>query len=129
MLGVSTLSLWKVYLVETGKVIKAGFADEDEARDWLESRHGLNATKYLVEEMDPDEEEEFAKTDSSDEEDDESDDSKADDVDDEDEEEDDVVAADEVGDGFAFEDDDYLDPDDGILGEVGDDDDGGKDDY
>lgn len=119
------MSHWKIYHVDTGKVVKAGFEDEDEAKDWLDRRHGLNADKYVVEELDADEEEEYlSKTrDDDDEEEEEHDDEEA-------EEDDEVVAADEVAEDFGFDDDEYLDPDEGILGEVGDDDDdGGKDEF
>ena len=30
--------LWKVYNIETGKILKAGFDSEDDAKDWLEER-------------------------------------------------------------------------------------------
>lgn len=122
------MSLWKVYHVDTGKVLKAGFQDEDEAKDWLDSRRGLDAADYVVEEMDNDEEEEYIAKNQN--EDDEDDDDREDEPSDDEEEDDEVVATDEVEDDFGFGDDEYLDPDEGILGEVGDDDDdGGKDDY
>jgi hypothetical protein len=47
---------WKVYNVHTGKIVKAGFEDEDSAKDWLEMRRDLPTEDYLVEEMDEEEE-------------------------------------------------------------------------
>ena len=49
--------LWKIYNIHSGKMLKAGFEDEDEAKEWLEARDHLPLEDYLVEEMDPDEEE------------------------------------------------------------------------
>lgn len=50
---------WKVYHVDTGKIVKAGFTDEDEAKDWLEAREEDFQDVYMVEEMDQDEEDEW----------------------------------------------------------------------
>ena len=111
---------WKVYNIDTGKTIKAGFKGEEEAKDWLEQRHGLHQDKFMAEEMDHDEEEAWLEKNS-----------------DEDEEEvvekEEVEAEEEESEGDATtdaadlsfdDDDDYLNPDEGILGEVyGDDDD------
>ena len=49
--------MWKVYKVSGGKVAKAGFDDEELARDWLESQENLDMTKYDCKEMDEEEEE------------------------------------------------------------------------
>lgn len=51
--------MWKVYKVKGGKVAKAGFEDEELARDWLESQEKLDISKYDCKEMDAEEEEEF----------------------------------------------------------------------
>ena len=51
--------MWKVYKIETGKTVKAGFADEEDAKEWLETRKGLLQQDFEIEEMDPDEEEEY----------------------------------------------------------------------
>ena len=51
--------VWKVYNIESGKILKAGFETEDEAKDWLEARYEDLADEYTVEEMDADEEEEW----------------------------------------------------------------------
>ena len=51
--------LWKVFNIETGKIIKAGFKSEDEAKEWLELKNELLQEDYDVEDMDSDEEEEW----------------------------------------------------------------------
>lgn len=58
MIGDKTL-LWKVYNIETGKILKAGFDNEDDAKDWLEERADKLADEHVVEEMDTDEIEEW----------------------------------------------------------------------
>lgn len=50
---------WKVYHIQSGRILKAGFASEDEAKDWLEQKSGELQEDYEVEEMDPDEEEDW----------------------------------------------------------------------
>lgn len=47
---------WKVYNIHTGKIVKAGFEEEDAAKDWLELRRDLPTEDYLVEELDEEEE-------------------------------------------------------------------------
>ncbi len=54
MIGDKTL-LWKVYNIETGKILKAGFDNEDDAKDWLEERAEKLADEHVVDEMDADE--------------------------------------------------------------------------
>jgi hypothetical protein len=51
--------LWKVFDIQTGKILRAGFESEDEAKDWLELKSDDLQENYEVEEMDPDEEEEW----------------------------------------------------------------------
>lgn len=51
--------LWKVFNIETGKIIKAGFKSEDDAKEWLELKNELLQEDYDVEDMDSDEEEEW----------------------------------------------------------------------
>lgn len=51
--------MWKVYDIETGKVIKAGFETEDDAKEWLESKVDALTSDYEIEEMDEDEEAEY----------------------------------------------------------------------
>ncbi len=51
--------LWKVYHIESGKILKAGFESEDDAKDWLEARHEDLEDDYTVDEMDHDEEDEW----------------------------------------------------------------------
>ncbi len=51
--------LWKVYNIETGKILKAGFESQDDANDWLEERAEKLADEHVVEEMDADEIEEW----------------------------------------------------------------------
>jgi len=48
---------WKVYNIHTGKTIKAGFDEEEIAKEWLENRRDLDIEDYIVEEMDEEEEE------------------------------------------------------------------------
>ena len=80
---------WKVYNIHTGRTIKAGFEDEESAKDWLEMRRDLSMEDYLVEELDEEEEEALGEHD-----------------------EDDDLTYEDAEHG----DDDYLDPDEGILG-------------
>ena len=58
IIGDKTL-LWKVYNIETGKILKAGFDSEDDAKDWLEERAEKLADEHVVDEMDTDEIEEW----------------------------------------------------------------------
>ena len=108
MIGEPAL-LWKVYNIETGKIMKAGFESEDDAKDWLEERYEDLADEYAVEEMDQDEEDDWRDAN--------------------DEDNDEVVAApaaeDEIeyGDDDEFLDDDEEDSDEESLDEVFDDDD------
>lgn len=51
--------MWKVYNIQSGKIVKAGFKEEDLAKEWLEGRDHLDPEEYMVEEMDHDEEEEW----------------------------------------------------------------------
>lgn len=53
---------WKVYHVDTGKIVKAGFETEDEAKDWLEAREEDLEDVYMIEEMDQDEVDEWAES-------------------------------------------------------------------
>jgi hypothetical protein len=88
-----TALLWKVYNIETGKIMKAGFEAEDDAKDWLEERFEDLADEYAVEEMDQDEEDDWREAN--------------------DEEEAVVVApAAEEEVEYADDDDDYVDEDD-----------------
>ena len=48
--------IWKVYNIQSGKVVAAGFDNEDEASDWLEKKRSGSEDNYAVEEMDHDEE-------------------------------------------------------------------------
>lgn len=51
--------LWKVFAVDTGKIVKAGFRSQDEAEEWLDLRSDHLNDDYEVEEMDSDEEDEW----------------------------------------------------------------------
>lgn len=51
--------LWKVFKIDTGKILKAGFRSEFEAKDWLELKGHDFQDLYEIDEMDPDEEEEW----------------------------------------------------------------------
>lgn len=93
---------WKVYNIHSGRIIKAGFSDEESAKDWLEIRRDLAPEDFLVEEMDDEEEEEWANRD----------------------DDDDAP----VTEDSSSDDADYLDPEDGIVGDgLGDDDDDEED--
>ena len=50
--------MWKVYRVESDEILKAGFATEDEAKEWLD-RHNPDDDDdaVVIDEMDSDEEE------------------------------------------------------------------------
>lgn len=63
--------MWKVYNIHTDKIIKAGFKNEDEAKEWVETRDFLSKDDYMVDEMDQDEEDEWLERVESDEEDEE----------------------------------------------------------
>ena len=51
--------MWKVYHIQTGKLIRGGFDVEDAAKDWIERRKDLAEDDYDVTEMDEEEEEEY----------------------------------------------------------------------
>lgn len=51
--------LWKVYNIQNGKTLRAGFESEEEAKEWLELKGDDLQDHYEVEEMDFDEEEEW----------------------------------------------------------------------
>lgn len=51
---------WKIVHIETGRTLKAGFSDEEGAKDWLETRSRISEEDYTYEEMDVDEEDEQA---------------------------------------------------------------------
>lgn len=51
---------WKVYNVDTGKILKAGFETEEEAKEWLEVREDDLEDIHMAEEMDQDEAVEWA---------------------------------------------------------------------
>ena len=42
-LDVRRMTVWKVFNINSGRVIKAGFQDEEAAKDWLELRRDLVA--------------------------------------------------------------------------------------
>ena len=89
---------WKVYNIHSGRIVKAGFDEEETAKDWLEIRRDLAPEDFLVEEMDDEEEEEWASR----------------------EDDDDAVVGEEV----AESDPDFVDPEDGVVPDVlGDDED------
>ena len=51
--------MWKVYRIETDEILKAGFASEDEAKEWFD-RHNFDEDDNIgVDEMDSDEEEQW----------------------------------------------------------------------
>ncbi len=51
--------MYKIFHVSTGRTLKAGFRSEDKAQDWLDAREDLNQELYVIDEMDPDEEDEW----------------------------------------------------------------------
>src|SRR5262245_48527668 len=63
------LAVWKVYNIQTGRIVKAGFDSDDQAKDWLERRKDLADDEYDIDEMDEEEEEEFLENEDGEEED------------------------------------------------------------
>lgn len=61
-------AVWKVYNIQTGRIVKAGFDSDEQAKDWLERRKDLADDEFDVDEMDEEEEEEFLESDDDDEE-------------------------------------------------------------
>lgn len=59
--------MWKVYRIDDGRIIKAGFESDDQAKDWLERRNDLADDEFDVEEMDEEEVAEFTESDEDDE--------------------------------------------------------------
>ena len=51
--------MWKVYEIDSGVILKAGFEDEDEARDWLDANTDDREGLFTMDEMDEDEEYEW----------------------------------------------------------------------
>ena len=51
--------MWKVYEIDSGEILKAGFEDEEEARDWLDEKADEIEGPCTVDEMDEDEEYEW----------------------------------------------------------------------
>ena len=51
--------MWKVYKIESGEILKAGFECEDEARDWYDARGEQLEGLYTIDEMDVDEQNEW----------------------------------------------------------------------
>jgi hypothetical protein len=51
--------MFKVYNIYSGRTVKAGFAMEDEAQDWLDEAD-VEMANYAIEEMEIEEEEEFS---------------------------------------------------------------------
>lgn len=51
--------MWKVYNIATGRIVKAGFESDDQAKDWLERRKDLADDEFDIDEMDEEEEEEY----------------------------------------------------------------------
>lgn len=97
--------LWKVYNIETGKILKAGFDNEDDAKDWLEERADKLADEHVVEEMDTDEIEEWKEENEEEEVEAKVEDDDDEYVDDDDDEESDETSLDEL---YEDEDDDDL---------------------
>jgi hypothetical protein len=106
MIGDKTL-LWKVYNIESGKILKAGFDNEDDAKDWLEERAEKLADEHVVEEMDTDEIEEWKEENEAEEVEEKEEEADEDDdfLDDDDEEESEETSLDEL---YDDEDDDDL---------------------
>ena len=98
-------AVWKVYNIETGQTVKAGFDDEDAAKEWVEKRQDLLEEDHDIEEMDEDEEEEYLEEHGDEEDDDGPPVDYGDDI------EGDGVAPDLVGAADAALDDDDLDAD------------------
>ena len=47
--------VWKIYHIQTGKVVRAGFETDDEAQEWLDERAQIESNHFEIEEMDEDE--------------------------------------------------------------------------
>ena len=52
--------MWKVYHIQSGRIVKAGFDSDDQAKEWLERRKDLAEDEHDIDEMDEEEEEENA---------------------------------------------------------------------
>ena len=48
---------YKVVNINNGNILKTGFSSEEEATEWLEDQDRLHTSNFMVEEIDPDEEE------------------------------------------------------------------------
>lgn len=106
--------MWKVYHIQSGRLVKAGFDSDDQAKDWLERRKDLAEDEHDIDEMDEEEEEEFLESEGDD--DDEggdyvAEDAEAEDVRDISYPDDDVGAGDDDEDESDDEDDDDDDDD------------------
>jgi hypothetical protein len=51
--------VWKIYNIETGKILKAGFESEDAAKEWFDERIGDRGDLFEIDEMDQDEVDEW----------------------------------------------------------------------
>lgn len=47
--------VWKIYHIQSGELVKAGFSTEDDAQDWLERHSSSSDNAFEIEEMDEDE--------------------------------------------------------------------------
>ena len=59
--------MWKVYKIDDGRIVKAGFESDEQAKEWLERRIDLSDDEYDTEEMDEEEITEFAELEDEDE--------------------------------------------------------------
>ena len=59
--------MWKVYKIDDGRIVKAGFDSDEQAKEWLERRNDLADDEYDVEEMDEEEIAEFSESEDDDE--------------------------------------------------------------
>lgn len=119
------LAVWKVYHIQTGRIVKAGFDSDEQAKDWLERRKDLPDDEHDTDEMDDEEEEDYLENEADEEEEDE----EAFEADDEDREI--PFAASDLGvdaEDVDVDDDDAGDEEDEVDDDEDDDDDHGGDD-
>jgi len=108
------VAIWKVYNIQSGQSLKAGFSSEDDSKEWLEKHRAGREDNYLCEEMDDDEEQEWLEAQKNNEDDDEVE-QAAEEIEDE------VFERDRYT--YTTEGDDGEDSDPGIINELIDEDD------
>ena len=54
--------VWKIYHIQSGSLVRAGFESEEDAREWLDENSSAENSAFEVEEMDEDEWQEYLET-------------------------------------------------------------------